>query len=351
MSVADCVKPGIGTSKTTIAANARVVAKRVCVRASLIFFLLATWSFAGMPEKLATILVLSWFDEADYSDHLKGLSERLLRYGLRDGENYRYEFHRTRNQTDVNKILATRRVGAIVVYSTNTSPASFVVESGTSLPHVFATYSDPLADKWIQSYSSPGGSMTGVVELPLAHEKRLDMLLRVVPNARRIAVILETSSTNELVREAARNFVRRRSEIVISELWVTKGEAISTISQRIRAARIDAAYVPLGGEIAEMSEEVFTALTREKVPAAGDRRVDALHGAVIALEVDRSPNLDSIASQIAMILHGALPSSIPVHSPRRLILMVNLDAARALGIRLPRSVLRQAESIVLDGKF
>jgi putative ABC transport system substrate-binding protein len=100
-----------------------------------------------------------------------------------------------------------------------------------------------------------------------------------------------------------------------------------------------------------MADEVFAAIAHERLPAAADRRADAVRGAVVALEVDRSPNLDWIASQLAMILRGASPADIPVLSPRRLILMVNLDASRALRLSVPRAVLRQADAIVSDGKY
>lgn len=296
--------------------------------------------------------MLSWFEESDYRDYLRGLSERLLRYGLREGVDFHYEFRQTRSQAEVDAVIAARRGGYDVIHTTNTSPASFVMASGSKLPHVFATYSDPVAARWIETYTRPGGSATGVVELALAYEKRLDILRRVVPRARRIAVVLETSGgAAEDSRQAAAHFGRAHPEIAIHEIRVSSGEAVADIARKLREARVDAAYVPLGGQMAEMSSDVFKALARERIPAAGDRLIDTLQGAVVALELDRSPHLDSLASQLAMILRGASPSDIPVHSPRRLMLMVNLDAARALGVQLPRSVVRQADLILSDGKF
>jgi len=296
--------------------------------------------------------VLSWFEESDYRDYLRGLSERLLRYGLREGVDFTYEFHQTRAQADVDAILAARRDGSDIIHSTNTSPASFVVASSSRLPHVFATYSDPMAAKWIETYTRPGGSATGVVELALAYGKRLEILHRIVPKAKRIAIVLETSrGTADDLRHATRQFARNYPGIVTHEVHVTPGESVIAMARKLRAARVDAAYVPLGGEMAEMSGDVFMALARERIPAMGDRLIDTLQGAVVALEVDRSPHLDSLASQLARILRGTSPSDIPVHSPRRLMLMVNLDAARALGVTLPRSVARQADLILSDGKF
>jgi putative ABC transport system substrate-binding protein len=295
--------------------------------------------------------VLSWFEESDYRDHLRGLSERLLRYGLREGVDFSYDFRQTRTQAEVDAVLASRRNSSDIIYSTNTSPASFVIASGSKLRHVFVTYSDPLADKWIEAYRRPGRRATGIVELALAHHKRLEILQRVVPKAKRIAVVLETSSKGDDVRAAANRFAQAHAGIAISEVLVARGESVADMGRKFRTARIDAAYVPLGGEMAEMSGDVFEALGRERIPAAGDRLIDSMQGAVVAMEVDRRPHLDSLASQLAMILRGASPSDIPVHFPRRLMLMVNLDAARALGLQLPRSVVRQADLILSDGKF
>jgi putative ABC transport system substrate-binding protein len=312
---------------------------------------LSSSSPAAVPESRVTILVVGWFPKNAFESHLRGIARHLDSQGLREGRDFTFDYRQVRSQNELDGVLMSRGAGPVVIYSINTTPGEFVRRNGTSEPHVFLTYSDPLADGWITSYARPGGNATGVVEYAAVHEKRLDLLTRLAPRASAIAMIVESSSDGlERLREDSARFARTHPGISIALVSVARGETVDAVASRLRKAGAQAAYVPLHGGIDDIVDTVFGALRRERLPAIGERRGDIERGAVLSLAVDRNELRERISHQLALVLRGTPPGEIPVHSPRKFLLTVNMDAARRIGVEVPRSLLRQADFIVSDGR-
>lgn len=296
------------------------------------------------------VVVVGWFGEKSYSLQLHGISESLSRYGLAENRDYRFEYHQVRSQPELEAVLARHAGAPFVIYSANTSPAEFVIKSRTRVPHVFLTYSDPLADGWIQSYAQPGGTATGVVEFAPVHGKRLDLLRDLVPSAQATAIVLETNSASDVLDASLAEYSRAHPHPALKVFRVATGEAVDSIARRLRESKIDSAYVPLVGDIDRVVQPALEALARARVPAISERKADVRRGAVMALEVDRDALFERVAHQIALVLENVPPGTIPVQSPRKFLLTVNLDAAKRIGIDVPRSLLLQAEVVIADGR-
>ena len=199
-------------------------------------------------------------------------------------------------------------------------------------------------------YARPGGIHTGVVEFAPAHGKRLELLLDTVTAVRRVAVLVETSSGSSALDEALAQFRAARPAVDLVVMRVSRTEGQAGISSRIRAAGVHAAYVPLEGEIDAVADAVFAALRAERIPTISEARRDIGRGAIMSLEVDRDDVVQRLSHQLALVLLGADPARVPVQSPRKFMLTLNLDAAAELGVRVPRTILRRAEVIVANGR-
>jgi putative ABC transport system substrate-binding protein len=99
------------------------------------------------------------------------------------------------------------------------------------------------------------------------------------------------------------------------------------------------------GDIDRVVQPAMLGMRRYRIH---DRRQQS--GAVMALEVDRDALFERVAHQIALVLQNVPPGTIPVQSPRKFLLTVNLDAAKRVGIDVPRSLLLQAEVVIADGR-
>lgn len=298
------------------------------------------------------MVIVSWFPKFRYSRQVQTIEAYLAGQGLRYGADFEVEYHQIRTQEALDGVIAAQGSRPFIVFSNNTTPAEFVVKNGTRAPHVFVTYSDPLAERWIESYGHPGGTVTGVVEYVSAHGKRLQLLARLVPKAERFAILLPGGIVHPDLDEAIRAFAGEREGRSVRMIKVAVGDSAPAIAARLRAARAQAVYVPLpsGANAEDLSVPLYAAVKSEGLAAMSERRFDVTRGAVLALEVDRRDVNARVAHMIGLILRGTPPGSIPVHSPRRLFLTVNLDAAKGLGLVVPPSLLRQADFAIVDGK-
>ena len=297
---------------------------------------------------VTTILVLGWFPEKSFAYQRQRVTTHLLRAGLREGVDYNVAYYQVRSQEETDRLLQGRDALSTIVFTPHTSPGHFVRASGTRVPHVFQTFSDPVADGWIESYSRPGGNRTGVVEHVPVHGKRLDLLQDLVPGARRIAVVFEATSVDPGVWRSIKAYRMSRPESALVPFKVEVGETAEAIAVRLKRDAIHAVYVPLAGQIDDISKSLFEAVRRAALPAITERHQDIPLGAVMALQVDRSDASPGVAHQLSLVLRKASAGDIPVLSPRRYVLALNPAAARRMGIDIPRGVLRKAEVVVSD---
>ena len=328
-----------------IVSSARVASLAIAMALSL----LAPAISEAAEQPPTTILALSWFTEESFRPIEATLTRHLRQYNLANGRDFVFEFHQVRSQGDVDRVLAGRGHDAIV-YTMTTSPSRFVVNNGTAKRHVFVTYSDPLAEGWISSYARPGGSSTGIVELVPIHEKRLDLLLRLMPRAKRIAVAGINTAELTAVVDLARQYGSAHPAIEFVAFPVEEGETAEGLAMKAKRLGVQAAYVPLLMDTDSIVDALFGALKLARVPAISERQDDLARGAILTLQVDRSGLRERTAHQLAQVLKGTPPAILPVHSPRTFRLAVNLDAAQALDIAVPRSLMRQANKVVLEGR-
>jgi putative ABC transport system substrate-binding protein len=315
---------------------------RILVRMGLL--LLWSLSVAAAPEA-TTVLVLGWFPEKSFAAFRVPLSRHLLGAGLKEGPDYRFEYHQVRSQEETDRVLKGRDPSSLVVFTANTSPGHFVRANGIRAPHVFQTFSDPVADGWIESYARPGTGRTGVTESVPVHGRRLDFLADLLPGATRIGVVFGPESADESVWDAIRDYQAAHPSKSFVRFRVARGESAETIGARLRRERIQALYVPLVGEIDAISEALFAAVRGARLPAITERHQDMKLGAVMAFQVERDV-LPRLAHQLALVLRKTSPNDIPVLTPRRHVLSLNLPVAARLGLSIPRNLLRQAEVIV-----
>jgi ABC-type uncharacterized transport system substrate-binding protein len=216
------------------------------------------------------VVVVGWFGEKSYTLQLRGISESLSRNGLAENRDYRFEFHQVRSQPELETVLAKHAGAPFVIYSANTSPAEYVIKSRTRVPHVFLTYSDPLADGWIQSYAQPGGTATGVVEFAPVHGKRLDLLRDLAPNAKTTAIILETNSTSDVLDASLAEYSRSHSHPALKVFRVAIGESVESIARRLSRVEDRFGLRSLVGDIDRVVQPALEALAQARVPAISE---------------------------------------------------------------------------------
>ena len=217
----------------------------------------------------------------------------------------------------------------------------------TTIPIVMTQMpSDPVAEGLVQSLARPGGNITGFMFLiPGIYQKYVELLTESVPSATRIATLTSPPNPPPLVRaelEAAAK--SRRAHLTI--VHVKELSEIEPALARLKKDGIGGLVVPLDGFTVRYRHELAQAAEKMKLPAiyADRRHIDA--GGLMSYGTSTPDLMRAGAEYVDRILKGASPAELPIQRPTRFQLVVNLNAARALGLTLPSTIMVRADEVV-----
>jgi putative ABC transport system substrate-binding protein len=219
-------------------------------------------------------------------------------------------------------------------------------EATNTIPIVMTNDPDPVGDGIIASLARPGGNITGLSSLALElNGKRLELLKEVVPKLSRLAVLrVPTSLAGKQVRElelAAKAFA-----VTLQYLDVLDSKNIETTFQAVSKGRADGVLVLASGSIAAQRAQVIDLAVKNRLPAIyhEPRYVEA--GGLMSYGVSLL-NLDwRAATYVDKILKGAKPADLPVEQPTKFELIINLKAAKRIGLTIPPNVLVRADRVI-----
>jgi len=242
--------------------------------------------------------------------------------------------------------LAGQRVDLIVAASTIVIKAA--KKATGTIPIVMAYWGgtpDPVKAGLVASYARPGGNVTGVDMMDIALEpKRLELLVEAVPASKVIAVLAYDS------RRFEENMVdvRARARALGVQLRVVapQHDEIDGAARSIVASGAAAVLVPSLPRSPEARRQIIESMNRNRIPAMFQFDYYADEGGLMAYGPTQREMDRQVARYIDRILKGARPGDLPVEQPTRFELVVNLKTAKALGIKLPQSLLARADRVI-----
>jgi putative tryptophan/tyrosine transport system substrate-binding protein len=214
----------------------------------------------------------------------------------------------------------------------------------STIPIVTMVNSDPVASGVAASLEHPGGNVTGLIEQPLEFNgERLALLKEAVPNATRVAVLADGSNAPTLarLRDAAAPL---GLELQILELRTA--DELPTAFDAATQQSADAAMV-LGGTLFTANRPQLARLAAEhRIPVLYPGRAFVDDGGLMGYAFAVAGRGPRAAEYVFQILHGANPGDLPMGPPPDMELVVNLQAAQAIGYAVPPSVLARATEII-----
>ena len=280
-------------------------------------------------------------------DTLEGV---LKARGWTIGGDLQIEYRVTGGDTDLSQRYARELLALhpdALFATTNTSMAALHAEH-SSIPTVFAMVSDPIGMHYVESFSRPGGNVTGFTPFePSLGGKWVSLLKEVAPNIEHIGLVYNPEpGNNSAAFHEAIGDVAKRLGIVSIEMPV--GDA-SDIDRLVRSLKDK----PKSGLIflpdALTSEECnrFTAMVADaRLPAIYPLRLYCEAGGLMSYEVNVHKMYVGAASDVDRVLRGANPAELPVQAPTEFELIVNQKAARQLGLQLPSTLVARADEVI-----
>ncbi|MBI2153008.1 MAG: ABC transporter substrate-binding protein [Candidatus Rokubacteria bacterium] len=274
----------------------------------------------------------------------------LREHGYTDGQNIALEHRYARGKLDLFPELVAElvrsRVDVIVV--PNSTAALAAKQATPTIPIVFATAADPVAQGLVASLARPGGTITGL-SLFAGTEivgKSLQLLKEAVPKVSRVAVLWNPAMVSHALLLKEIEVPARSLGLQLQVLEARGPDAFASAFAAMTRGRTGALFV--------MADPMFLSNRTRLAELAAKHRLPAIYGLREHVEAGGlmayAPSLAGLfrlaATYVAKILNGAKPADLPVEQPTRFELVVNLKTARALGLTIPQSVLIRADEVI-----
>jgi putative tryptophan/tyrosine transport system substrate-binding protein len=287
------------------------------------------------------------------SSHLR---EAFLQ-GLRDldfveGRNLVIEYRDAEGKFERFPVLAAELVAlkVDVIVAPGTLAALAAKQATRSIPIVFPTLGDPVADGLVTTLARPGGNVTGLANLsPELIGKCLELLKQAVPGVSRVAILWQPGA----FVERTENDVRKRAEAAGRALGMrlqfveTRGpEDFDRAFSDMTRSGAGALIVVLTAMFANERRRLVDLAAKVRLPAVYGSRESVDTGGLMSYGPNLADSFRRAATYVDKILRGARPGDLPVEQPTKFELVINLKTAKALGLTIPPSVLARADEII-----
>jgi putative ABC transport system substrate-binding protein len=279
---------------------------------------------------------------------IAGFRQGLTAAGFNEGQNVAIEYRYADNQLDRLPGLVAeliRRPVALIVANVNAALAAKAAT--TTVPIVFATGSDPVVDGLVASLNQPGGNVTGVSFVAgLLGAKRLEMLRQLAPTAATIAMLV---GTDTLEARIERRDVELASQALGQQLIIapvsSEGEFDGAFTSILgRGAK--ALLVGAGPFLTSNRERVVALSVRHAIPAIYALREFVEAGGLMSYGASIVEAYRQVGIYAGRVLKGEKPADLPVMQSTKFELVINLKAAKALGLSVPPTLLALADEVI-----
>ncbi len=306
------------------------------MRENILLFVVATLLPFVQPaqaQQQKKIPRIGWID-IDGSGPRRGFLTGLRERGYVEGQSVIIEYRSARLKVDA-------------IVTTNNATTNAAGKATTTIPIVFITYGDPVGDGMIASLARPAGNMTGLSFLAVELSgKRLELLRDAFPKISRVAVLLDPDAP-----------VHRRQFVEMKNLAKTLGVELLVLGPRgpkpdfkkefqAAIAQRANALITLPDPVRLNRKAIVDLAAKSRLPVMYPEGSFTEAGGLMFYGLVTSDLYLRAASLVDKILRGSKPSDLPVEQPTKFELVINLKAAKQLGLTIPPNVLARADKVI-----
>ncbi len=323
------------------------------VVASLLVLVAVVWtsyaflqSSSSVKQKSYRIGIIVRGDS--YTPAVTGIKERMTEMGYIEGTSVTYDVVYVVNPGDIAsttaKIIA-EKPDLIVTFA---SPISVEAAKQTkTIPIVFGSMGDPLGSGIIDSMTHPGRNVTGITSLSVdLTPKRLDMLKQLFPSIKKVAFPYTLHESNAERSLQLTQDLATRLGVTVVPYPLTPDHLAVEVAKSISRKDVDAIMFSADSAVWAALSTFVDQARKEKIPLAVFDRSMVEKGGLVGYGPDYAVMGKQIANIVKKILNGASPADLPIESPEKLILALNLKTAKELGLTVPSVFLSQVDYLV-----
>jgi putative tryptophan/tyrosine transport system substrate-binding protein len=281
-------------------------------------------------------------------NYVESFKDGMRELGYVEGQNFVFEYRYVEDVKRLPDVAAELvRIPVDVLVCPNVGALDAARQATSTIPIVFVTAANPVATGYVESLARPGGNLTGPSQLaPGLTGKRLEILQQVGPRIERVGVLWNPenrSSTEQWLetQETARSLGLRALSLEARE----PGDLHSAL-ERALSDDADALFMPIAQPIMVQLPLIAQFALAHRLPSMAFQREFPDAGGLMSYGASIASLYLRAATYVDKIIKGANPTELPVEQPTTFDLIINLTAARAIGLTIPQPVLAQATELI-----
>jgi putative tryptophan/tyrosine transport system substrate-binding protein len=314
---------------------------------SIIMALLAATALATPAlAKDVTVAVTAIVEHPALDATRDGVKEALAEAGFKEGENLKFVYQSAQGNAGTAAQIARQFVGDApdVIVPISTPSAQAVVSATRDIPVVFTAVSDPLGAQLVKNMEKPGGNVTGLSDMsPVADHVAL--IKEILPKAKTIGFLYNPGETNSVSLLAALKEAAEKGGLTVVESAATKSADVQGAARAL-VGRADIIYVPTDNTVVSALESAVAVAEENKLPLFTADTDSVNRGSFAALGFNYHDVGKQTGAIVVKVLNGEKPGDIPVTVAKGTDLVINLAAAKKMGVEVPQLVIDRATKVI-----
>jgi putative ABC transport system substrate-binding protein len=339
------VNTGIRQETTGNSIKAKVFGFAVCA----MLFALCSSMEAQQPTKVPRIGYLSASSAAALSSRIEAFRQGLRELGYGEGKNILIDWRFAEGKPDRLSELAAElvRLKVDVIVTGGPQSTRATKEATITIPIVMAQDSDPIGSGFVASLARPGGNITGLSTLaPEISGKQLELLKEIVPRLSRVAVFGTSTRPGNAQALKETELAAGVVEVKLQYLDVLSSKDVETAFRAASKGRADAVLVLQTPVLLSQRTQVVELAVKNRLPAMYYSTEFVEDRGLMSYGVSFTDLYRRAATYVDKILKGRNPADLPVEQPIKFELIINLKAAKQIGVTIPPNVLARADRVI-----
>jgi len=317
---------------------------------SALLVVLCASAEAQQRAKVPWIGYLSVSSPSAMADRIEAFRQGLRELGYVEGKNIVIEWRYGEDKPDHVSNLANElvRLKVDVIVSGGNSATEAAKKATHTIPIVMTRASDPIASRFIDSLARPGGSITGLSTLaPELSGKRLELLKEIVSKLSRVAVFGTSTSPGNAQELKEVELAAGVLGVKLQYVDVLSPKDMKTAFQTAVKGHADAVLMIVAGPVNNpQRKEIVELAVKSRLPVIYESARSVAAGGLMSYGVNLLDSDRRAATYVDKILKGANPADLPVEQPIKFEFIINLKAAKQIGLTIPPNVLARADKVI-----
>jgi putative ABC transport system substrate-binding protein len=312
----------------------------------------AAWPLAVGAQQAAMPVIgfLGGGSPDAFAHVVNAFRQGLYETGFAEGQNVTIEYRWAEGQYDRLPALVAdliRQKSAVIVATGGDVGVRAAKKAATAIPIVFTSGSDPVAAGFVSSLNRPGGNVTGVsLFVSVLEGKKLELLRELVPMAAVIGFLVNPNNPRADVDTADMQAAARALGKLLLILKADGEHDFDAVFTNLAQQRVDALVVHTEPFFLSRRDHLVELAARHSIPTIYGLREFAAAGGLISYGTKLSDSYRQVGIYTGRILKGEKPADLPVMQPTKFEFVINLKAAKALGLEVPTSLLARADEVI-----